>query len=31
LTILTPANNDENIGSLIAQAMDKVKKEGVIT
>ena len=25
------ANNDENIGSLIAQAMDKVKKEGVIT
>jgi chaperonin GroEL len=25
------ANNDETIGSLIAQAMDKVKKEGVIT
>jgi chaperonin GroEL len=25
------ANNDNTIGSLIAQAMDKVKKEGVIT
>jgi len=25
------ANNDEVIGALIAQAMDKVKKEGVIT
>ncbi len=25
------ANNDEVIGSLIAEAMDKVKKEGVIT
>ncbi len=25
------ANNDNNIGSLIAEAMDKVKKEGVIT
>ena len=25
------ANNDETIGSLIAEAMDKVKKEGVIT
>ncbi|MFN3876630.1 MAG: TCP-1/cpn60 chaperonin family protein, partial [Flavobacteriales bacterium] len=25
------ANNDETIGALIAQAMDKVKKEGVIT
>ena len=25
------ANNDNNIGKLIAQAMDKVKKEGVIT
>ena len=25
------ANNDENIGRLIAEAMEKVKKEGVIT
>jgi chaperonin GroEL len=25
------ANNDNNIGKLIAEAMDKVKKEGVIT
>ncbi len=25
------ANNDHNIGKLIAEAMDKVKKEGVIT
>merc|ERR1712224_865090 len=25
------ANNDDTIGSLIAEAMDKVKKEGVIT
>lgn len=25
------ANNDEEIGNLIAEAMDKVKKEGVIT
>ena len=25
------ANNDETIGTLIAEAMDKVKKEGVIT
>jgi chaperonin GroEL len=25
------ANNDENIGALIAQAMEKVSKEGVIT
>ncbi|MCP5078978.1 MAG: chaperonin GroEL, partial [Psychromonas sp.] len=25
------ANNDETIGSLIAEAMEKVKKEGVIT
>ncbi len=25
------ANNDTNIGSLLAEAMDKVKKEGVIT
>jgi len=25
------SNNDEEIGSLIAEAMDKVKKEGVIT
>ena len=25
------ANNDQKIGSLIAQAMDKVKKDGVIT
>ena len=25
------ANNDETIGSLISEAMDKVKKEGVIT
>merc|ERR1712127_840495 len=25
------ANNDNTIGSLIAEAMDKVKKEGVIT
>ena len=25
------ANNDENIGRLIAEAMKKVKKEGVIT
>ena len=25
------ANNDETIGALIAEAMEKVKKEGVIT
>ena len=25
------ANNDEKIGNLIAEAMKKVKKEGVIT